>query len=152
MVILESHRVGSWRALTSRYKVETVEDCVIETQTGFRRRHQMIDTSELRESLSSVHSVDDGERADLTMRMSNNFELHMGEESLWAHAIHRNDAWVFCGPDRTSLSFGVQMGFRWRLVSLEKLLADIGYKPKTTLRPAYTEKWLRVTLAELVIA
>ena len=103
----------------------------------------MIDAKELHGSLSAVHSVDDGERADLTMLMSDNLELHMGEESLWAHAIHRNDAWVFCGPDRASLSFGVQMGFRWRLVSLEKLLVDIGHRPKTALRPAYTEKWPR---------
>ena len=151
MVILESHRVGSWRALTSRYKVETVEDCVIETQTGFQR-HQMIDAKELRESLSAIHSVDDGERADLTMRMSDNLELHIGEESLWAHAVRRNDDWVFCGPDRASLSFGVQMGFRWNLVSLERLLIDIGHRPRIALRPAYTDKWLKSTLAKLAIA
>ena len=36
-VILESHRVGSWRALTGGYGVETVEDCVVETHTGFQR-------------------------------------------------------------------------------------------------------------------
>ena len=68
MVILESHRVGSWRALSSRYEVETVE-----------------------------------ERADLTMGMPENIESHMGEELLSAHAIHRNDTWVFCGPDRPAL-------------------------------------------------
>ena len=33
-VILESRRVGSWRALTGGYRVETVEDCVTETQTA----------------------------------------------------------------------------------------------------------------------
>ena len=37
-VILEDHRTGSWRALTGGYDVETVEDCVTETQTGFQRR------------------------------------------------------------------------------------------------------------------
>jgi hypothetical protein len=37
-VILEAHRSGSWRALTGGYGVETVEDCVNETQTGFQRR------------------------------------------------------------------------------------------------------------------
>lgn len=111
----------------------------------------MIDAQELRDSLSAVHSVDDGERADLTMRMSDNLELHMGEESLWAHAIHQNDAWVFCGPDRASLSFRVQMGFRWRLVSLEKLLVDIGHRPRIAPRPAYTEKWIKGMIAEIAI-
>ena len=37
-VILEAHRTGFWRALTGGYAVETVEDCVTETQTGFQRR------------------------------------------------------------------------------------------------------------------
>ena len=48
--ILECWRVGAWRALASGYGVETVEDCVIETQTGFqrRRREQQIDAGALR--------------------------------------------------------------------------------------------------------
>ena len=36
--IIEAHRTKSWRALTGGYAVETVEDCIMETQTGFRRR------------------------------------------------------------------------------------------------------------------
>ncbi len=37
-VILEAHRTGTWRALTGGYRVETVEECVTETQTGFQLR------------------------------------------------------------------------------------------------------------------
>jgi hypothetical protein len=33
-VILECWRIGAWGALSGGYLVETVEDCVIETQTG----------------------------------------------------------------------------------------------------------------------
>src|SRR3954454_22007312 len=39
-VILECWRVDAWRALAGGYAVETVEDCVTETQTGFQRRHR----------------------------------------------------------------------------------------------------------------
>ena len=44
-VILEAHRVDAWRALTGGYRLETVEDCVTETQTGFQKRRpeQQID-------------------------------------------------------------------------------------------------------------
>ena len=35
-VIIESHRVGVWKALAGGYRVETVEDRVTETQTGFQ--------------------------------------------------------------------------------------------------------------------
>lgn len=37
-VILESFRIGAWRALSGGYALETVEDCVTETQTGFQKR------------------------------------------------------------------------------------------------------------------
>ena len=41
------------------WRVETVEACVAETQTGFQRRRQedAIDVGELRDSLAAVHSV-----------------------------------------------------------------------------------------------
>ena len=64
-VILEAHRTGSWRALTGGYAVETVEDCVTETQTGFQRRqpeHQL-DQAELRDRLAGVHAGGEQERA-----------------------------------------------------------------------------------------
>ena len=33
-IILESYRVGSWRALAGGYGVQTVEECVDETEFG----------------------------------------------------------------------------------------------------------------------
>ena len=151
--ILESHRAGSWRALAGGYPVETVEDCVTETQTGFQRRRpeRRIDAGKLRASLAAVHSVADRERAALAVRAPG-IELDRGEASLWAHALHRNGAWVLCGPDKASLRFGVRMGFRERLVSLERLLDDAGHRPSPPLRTAYTRRWLNETLNELVLA
>ncbi len=63
-VILESFRIGGWRAFSGGYPVETVEDCVTETQTGFQRRRpeQLIDPSELRASMVCVHGVTDRDR------------------------------------------------------------------------------------------
>ena len=152
-VILESHRIGSWRALTGGYRVETVEDCVTETQTGFQRRRpeRRIDAGELRASLAAVHAVGDPERAELAIRV-HDIILDRGEASLWAHTLHRDDAWVLCGPDKASLRFGVRMGCREWLVSLERLLDDVGYRPRSSLRTAYTRTWLDGTLSELVVA
>ena len=92
-VILECHRTGSWRALTGGYSVETVEDCVTETHTGFQRRRpeRRIDVLELRASLKTVHAVGARQRAELGVRMPD-IALDRGEASLWAHAIHRDDA------------------------------------------------------------
>jgi hypothetical protein len=151
--ILECFRVSAWRALAGGYGVETVEDCVTETQTGFQRRQpeQQINGAELRASLASVHAVGDPELAVVAVRAAD-IALDVGERSLWAHALTRNDAWVLCGPDKASLRFGMRLGFRDRLVALEGLLDAVGYRPKVGLRPAYTSKWLEKTLGELFIS
>ena len=152
-VILECHRIGSWRALAGGYRVETVEDCVTETQTGFQRRDTewQIDAEELRASLAAVHLVADREHAKLAVRASN-IALDRGEASLWAHALNRYDDWLLCGPDRASLRCGVRLGFRGRLVSLEGLFSDIGYRPKSLLRSAYTKRWHDTAVGQLVLA
>ena len=152
-VILESWRVSAWKALASGYGVETVEECVIETQTGFQRRRaeQQIDNAQLRASLAAVHKIGDRELAAAAVRDPLFSFLDPGERSLWAHALARTDAWVLCGPDRASLRLGVRLGFRDRLVALEALLNDVGFQPKAYLQANYTAKWLAQALNEIVI-
>lgn len=151
-VILEAHRTGSWRALAGGYPVETVEDCLDETQAGsqLRRSELRIDADELRDSMKAVHPVGNRERAGLAVRITD-IKLDRGEASLWAHALSRTDAWVLCGPDRASLRCGVRLGFRERLVSLEELLSDAGYRSRTTLRSAYTRRWHKSVLGEILL-
>lgn len=142
-MILECWRIGAWRALSKGYRVETVEDCVVETQTGFqrRKREEQIDNKELRASLAAIHKVMDGERAVGLVRDEQFSRLDLGEQSLWAHALCRNDeTWILCGPDKASLRFGFSCGFRDRLYALERLLKDVGYNPKR-LKTPYTSKW-----------
>ena len=151
-IILETHRTGSWRALSGGYPVETVEDCVAETQAGSQRRRAelQIHDGELRNSLNAVHPVGIREHAGLATQISG-ITLDRGEASLWAHALSRTDTWVLCGPDRASLRCGVRLGFRQRLASLEALLDDVGYRSRTTLRPAYTRHWHERVLGELLL-
>ncbi len=152
-VILEAHRTGSWPALTGGYGVETVEDCVTETQTGFQRRRpeRRIDETRLRERLAGVHAVGVLERAALAIR-AGEIALDRGEASLWAHALSRDDDWIICGPDKASLRCGVMLGLHERLVSMERLLDEVGHRPGTALREAYTRRWHERTLGQLVMA
>jgi hypothetical protein len=152
-VIIECWRVSAWRALTGGYQIETVEMCEIETQTGLqrRRREEQIDLAELRASLKAVHAVSDRERAAGLLRDAQFAYLDAGEQMLWAHALTRSDAWVVCGPDKASLQLGMRLGFRERLVSLERLLLDAGFRPKIKLREAYTHHWLEKALADLAL-
>ena len=150
--IIESHRVGSWRALAGGFRVETVEDCVTETQTGFqrRRKEQSIDAKELRGSLAAIYAVEDREHAELAVRKGD-IALDEGEEALWAHALGRNDVWVLCGPDTASLRCGVRLGFRERVVSLGEVLDGVRNRPKVDLRRQYTKKWLDKTLGIIIL-
>ena len=160
-VLFSSTRMSFWsvtewmRGVHSQAVIvwKRLRDCVAETQTGYQRRrpeHQ-IDPSELRDSLATIHSVGDRERAELAVPAPD-IALDRGEKSLWAHALNRHDHWMLCGPDKASLRLGVRLGFRERLVALEQLLNDIGYRPRTPLRRNYTRKWLAETCAELVLA
>ena len=151
--IIESFRVGGWRALTGAYGVETVEECVIETQTGFQRRspEQQIDNAELRKSLTKIHPVTDLQLAALAVR-SEGIALDEGERALWSHALTRSDCWILCGPDKASMRLGVRLGFRERMAALETLLVAAGYRSGIALKLPYTQKWLDRILGEFVLA
>ena len=155
--ILEAFRVGSWCALIRRYAVETVEECVTETQTGWQRRDpaRRIEAHELRAALAAVHSVDDRQLAELAVQQeakAPGIALDLGEKALWAHALGRDDNWVFCGPDKASMCVGIQLGYRERLVSLEWLFEEIGVRLRPRLKQAYTERWLASTLNTIVLS
>jgi len=149
--IIEAWRIDAWRALCGGYALETVEECVIETQTGYqnRRPEQQIDRDALLAGLKAVHKVSDAERAAALVRDGEVAMLDEGEKALWAQALARSDAWVLCGPDKASLRIGVRLNLRGRLVSLDRLLDDAGFRPKTPLKDAYRQDWLLRTLVEL---
>jgi hypothetical protein len=151
MTILDTHKWAAWGALSGGYHVETVEDCVVETQTGFQRRRpeEQIDAVQLRKDLKAVHNVTEVQRANVLLN-TDGIALDTGEQSLWAHALTRTDAWVLCGPDKASLRFGVRMKCRDRMISLERLLIDVGFNPKR-LDEKHTTKWLERVLGEFVI-
>lgn len=152
-IILECWRIGAWRALTGGYAVETVEDCITETQTGYqrRRKEQQVDAAVLRASLARPpHAVTERELAEALLKAQDIY-LDIGERSLWAHALTRADAWVLCGPDRASLRYGVRVGCRERIISLEALLEGVGYSAKGGLERHFTTQWLDAILSELVV-
>jgi hypothetical protein len=151
--ILEAHRAGCWRALRGGHRLETVEACVEETQTGAqnRRPEQRIDEAALRADLKAVHPVTDAQRAEALARDGFVARLDAGERDLWSHALSRPDAWILCGPDTTSLRLGVRLGLRDRLVALESLLDQVGHRAKVPLRRAYTTAWHNERLTAIAL-
>lgn len=149
--IIEAHRKGCWTAICGRFRIETVQQCFVETQTGFQRRRQeeVIDPDELRRQLAAVHPVSRIELARVDLLGGP--ILDEGEKALWAHAISRKDGWVLCGPDRASMRFGFQHGYRDRLISLGGILQEIGHRPKSPLGSHYEKAWLDRLLNDLTL-
>jgi hypothetical protein len=149
--ILDAHRMGAWPALAKGYGLETVQECVTETNTGFQRRkpEETIDPVQLEKDFKAVHTVTELDKARVQI-LAEGIYLDHGELCLWAHALTRNDGWVLCGPDKASLRFGVRMKCRDRMISLERLLTDAGYQPKG-LRENQTAKWLDRVLGEFAV-
>src|SRR4051794_3554121 len=98
-VILECHRIGCWSGLARNYHLETVEDCIRETQTGFQRREPelQIDERTLRRDFRQIHKASASELAEVAIR--GGAGLDAGERALWANALARSDTWILCGPD-----------------------------------------------------
>ena len=153
--IIEAHRVSAWRALSSGYRLETVEKVVEETHPGFQRRDpaQQIDQAQLRASLAAIHAVERAQEMRLRLTLlDHDIDLDAGEFALWAHMPDRDDVWLLCGPDKASLRFGVRMGFRDRMISLDQLLQDAGMaRTRPPLRENFTKAWLDRTLGEFVL-
>ncbi len=148
-VIIECHAKGCWKALAGQYQLETVEPCVIETQTGrqHRRPEHQIDEAELRGQLRAIHSVTERELAKVIALGGSG--LDEGERALWAHALQRDDVWILCGPDRASMKFGYDNKLRERLVSLGELLTDINLRP--ALSQAYSKAWLDAAIGKFAL-
>jgi hypothetical protein len=149
--ILECHRVGCWAGLSGHWSLETVEDCVTETQTGAQKRppDQRISEAALRSSLSAVSAVAPIELARVALLGGPH--LDDGERALWAHALTRADAWRLCGPDRASMKFGVHNRLQDRLVSLGSLLAGAGVRPKAPIKVHFEEAWLRQVVTQILM-
>lgn len=140
-VIIEAIHRGYWGHLHGNFRLETVEYCLVEVQTGRTQRlAQPISEAELRGCFHQVHPVS----AVDVLRALENFDLsHLdkGEQELWVHALQRDDAWLLSGPDEASMKFGCSVGHRDRLVSLEKALEILGVR-NPRLQENYQNNWL----------
>jgi len=122
-VIIEAVRVGSWRALRSTFRVETVEKCREEARSGNQRRagYVTVDDAALREDLA-VHAVTGMELAKLGLSCESSTSLDAGERHLWAHAFSRQGGWFATCCDRAAVRVAISLHWEDRLVSLEDLL------------------------------
>ena len=128
-IIIEAVRTNCWSAITAHFLIETVDKCCEEARTGKAHRpgYVEIDEAALRTRLTA-HPVTKSELAALRVRDVESSRLDPGERELWAHALHRTDAWVACCCDRGAIRAAVRLGWEDRLVSLEELAYAVGVR------------------------
>jgi hypothetical protein len=149
-VIIESHFRSCWAALVGAYRVQTAEQCIVESLTGRHDWNGKRPTEpRLRQSFDAIHPVSAVELAEVAIRGGS--ALDPGEQALWAHALARKDAWILCGPDRASMRFGYEQDQRERLVSLGGLLRQIRFTPGAPLRAHFEQAWLDDVINKLIL-
>lgn len=142
-VMIEAARTGIWNALAGGLRIETVEECCVEINTGNNRPGRTtVDLSRL----SEVHGVTALERAEFGLAYPDAADLDAGERDLMAHAYARSRQgqllWSLCSPDRALVRAAVALDWRERMTSLEKLSSRAGGRPSPPLARQFTEQWL----------
>lgn len=143
-IILEAYRTGCWSALATRYSLVTVESCVVETQTGFQNRtpQQQIDQGELVERLAHVEVISKATRLTATIETPALGNLDLGELDLMIYAANCTGQWSMATADRAAVKFACSAGWGDRMVSLDRLVHQIGSKPVPALRENFGDGFL----------
>lgn len=151
-VVIESHRVSSWSALASGLSLATVDKVIEECATGGSRRegYAKIDIEQVKGHIQ-IYGVKEKELADLRLELAGRVNLDPGEEHLLAKAIAMAGSWRVCSPDSALVRACFILGYVDRVVSLESLLNQIGFRLTATLRRQYTEKWLSQKRTDLLL-
>ena len=67
--IIEACRTGCWNAISKNFRVETVDECIVEAQTGKAQRiYPPIPEQELRAAFHKVYTVSEIDRATFELK------------------------------------------------------------------------------------
>ena len=121
-----------------------------ETETGFQRRqpeHQL-DQAKLRKGWRAFTRSGNTSARRWRSRLANSRSI--ASKSRFGHT-HWAAVMIGSCAVRTRRVFFCGLGCRDKLVSLEGLLDEVGHRPGTALRQAYSRRWNERTLGEPVL-
>lgn len=110
-VIIESHRVGCWKALINHFEMDTVEKCVEECETGNRRNFNPVPVN-VAALVKDVQPKKIGQKElnALSICYSDAIYLDPGERHLLAYALTLKNAFFVCSPDKMCVIAGSKIG------------------------------------------
>jgi len=149
-VLLAAFPAGAWRRFAGAYRVETVEKCIEETQTGnpLTPGRVNIPFSELTGALAAIHVLPKHDLASFALKYPKLQTLDDGERHLlaWLSAHEKpapNVLWVTTADKAAIVACGA-LNWLDAIASFEKLLRDCGtpHEVLTRLGVQYQEAWL----------
>lgn len=141
-IVIEAVRCGCWNAISGQLCLCTVEKVKEELEVVPNRRRFQPVTAEDIARFKRFAQVSDEERGELALQEGLP-GLDEGERDLTAHALTvQAEDWSYCTADIAPIKAMVFMGFGDRLVSLERLAASVGNRPRPPLYPQFTEEFL----------
>jgi hypothetical protein len=149
-VLLAAFPAGAWSRFAGAYRVETVEKCLEETQTGdpLTPGRVNIPLGELKGGLAAIHALSKNDLASFVLKYPKLQTLDDGERHLlaWLLAHEKpspNVLWVTTADKAAIVACGA-LNWLDAVVSFEKLLRDCGtpHEALARLGVQYKEAWL----------
>lgn len=140
-VIIESHRVGCWKALINHFEMDTVEKCVEECATGNQRGFNPVPV-DVAALVNDVQPKKIGQKElnSLSICYSDAIYLDPGERHLLAYALTLKNVFFVCSPDKMCVIAGSKIGILESFVSLEEIANTAG--ARVQLRENFKERFM----------
>jgi len=143
MVIIEAHRTNCWRLLVNNFKMDTVEKCVEECETGNQRIRNPVPV-DITTLIRDLHPRKVGlhELTSFILKYPEAQSLDPGEKELLTYAMTVSGAFYICSPDKMCMRVGHMLGIVDSFISLQELIMSACPGHNASLRYNYTKQWL----------
>jgi hypothetical protein len=148
-IIIEAHRTGCWRDISSRCDIHIVKSVYEEALSGRKTRAGYIEVNqtELQHSVT-IHEVTNKQIADAIGACPELVNVDKGERDLLSFLhTYPEEIWFLTTADKAAVKAAYALGLRERFISLEKL-AGVTTIP---LRGGYTEAALSAICTECLL-
>ena len=142
MIVIEAVDTGCWNAITGQLSIATSLECAEELLRGEASSPGYVPVAERDIQRATVLEVAEEAKVEFGLRYPDAHRLDAGERDLLTIATDLADGFRVCSCDKAAVVAANSLGLLDHLVSLDSLAAEVGTRPRRTLRRQYTDKML----------
>ncbi len=151
MIVIEAVRTGSWKAISGRRRMITVETCADELLRGDPTVPGYVPVKAADLARAVVEPLPPLAAAQFRLEYPAADGLDPGERDLLALGMAHSGAFHICCCDKAAVRAAHSLGWIDRVVSLESLTREVGVRPNPALRTQYTENRLSEWRTKLML-